>query len=222
MSKFKREDPIGVPTRELRRLTHSSAVPTTYSSRDAEADVLKVRHAQAMDRGYEEGFAEGLARAAREAELARSAASQRIEAALAGLGNAVIEMRDAGLHLRSDIQKSAPRLAFALLEQLLGRELELAANPGREAILRTLAHDSGTLPATIRLNPTDVETLGEIADLGLGREVFIIADPHVLSGGALVEIGSTTLDGQIDTALERVKKILCEPTAEELGYDQAV
>lgn len=220
MSTFKLEDPLG--SRELRRLTHSSAVPTTYASRDAEADVLQVRQAQAVNQGYEEGYAEGMAQAAADAERARSEESKRVESALAGLTKAIAEMRDADLHLRNEIQKSAPRLAFALVEQLLARELELAINPGREAIVRILALDDGTLPATVRMNPVDVDKLGEIADLGLNREVIVLADPKVHIGGALVEIGNATLDGQIDTAMERVKKILFGSAVMDLGYDQAV
>jgi len=222
MSTFNREDPLGTPTRELRRLTHSSAVPTTYASRDGEADLMQVRQVQAVRQGYDDGYAEGLARAVLDNDLARGEESKRIETALAALATAISELRDADLHLRSDIQKSAPRLAFALLEQLLARELVVADNPGRDAIVRILALDDGALPATIRMNPDDVDKLGEVADLGLGREIVIIADPKVPSGGALVEIGNTTLDGQIDTALERVKKILLGPAVMDLGYDEAV
>lgn len=209
-------------TRELRRLTHSSVVPTTYANRDSETDVLQSRHSKAVSQGYDEGYAQGLAQARVDADRERGEEASRVEAAIAGLNKAIAAMQEADLHLRSEIQKSAPRLAFALLEQLLDRELEVATNPGREAIVRTLALEDGTLPATVRMNPADIERLGQIAEFALGREVFLLADPQIHIGGALVEIGNTTLDGQIDTALERVKKILFAPIEVDENYDQAV
>lgn len=220
MSTFRREDLLG--SRELRRLAHSPAVPTTYASRDTEADLIEVRQSAAVRQGYEDGYAEGLARALSDADQVRGEESRRVETAMAALARAITDMRDADLRSRSEIQRSAPRLAFALVEQLLARELALTLNPGREAIVRILALDEGTLPATVRMNPEDVDKLGEISDLDLGREVLVLADPAVEIGGALVEIGSTTFDGQLDTALERVKNVLFGSVESDAGYDQAV
>jgi len=222
MSMFKSVDPLAMPTRELRRLAHSPAVPTTYASRNTEEESMEVRHAAAQRQGYEDGYAEGLERALAEADRTRGEESRRVESALAALTQAISEVREAGVRLHSEIQSTAPRLAFALVEQLLARELELTLNPGREAIVRILALDEGTQPAMVRMNPEDLLKLGEISDLGLGREVSVVADPAVEVGGVLVEIGNTTLDGQMDTALERVRKVLLGSVNSEVSYDQAV
>lgn len=220
MSTFNRADSLG--RRELRRLAHSSAVPTTYASRDTEEELMEVRHATAERQGYEDGYAEGVKRALVEADRTKGEESRRVETVLAALAQAIIDVREADLRLRSEIQRSAPRLAFALVEQLFARELELTLNPGREAIIRTLAFDEGTLPATVRMNPEDVDKLGEISDLDFGRKVLVVPDPAVEVGGVLVEIGSTTLDGQLNTALERVRKVLFGSAKSDVGYDQAV
>ena len=53
-----------------------------------------------------------------------------------------------------------------------------------------------------------IDTLGEFADLARGRQLSLIADSSVDPGGALVEIGRSTLDGQLRTALERVRAVL--------------
>lgn len=220
MSTFKRADLLG--SRELRRLVHQPAVPTTYASRDTEADLMEVRQGAADRQGYEDGYAEGMARALADAARIKVEESRRVETALAALTQALIDVGEEDLRLRTEIQRTAPRLAFALLEQLLVRELELTANPGREAIIRTLAFDEGTLPAKVRMNPEDVNKLGEISDLNLGRKILVIPDPAIVAGGVLVEIGNTTLDGQMNTALERVRKVLFGSLKSEVGYDQAV
>jgi len=220
MSTFKRADLLG--SRELRRLAHSPAVPTTYASRDTEVDLMEVRQAAAQRQGYEDGHAEGMARALADADRVKVEESRRVETALAALAQATTDVREADLRLRTEIQRTAPRLAFALVEQLLARELELTVNPGREAIIRTLAFDEGALPATVRMNPEDADKLGEISDLNLGRKILVVPDPAVEVGGVLVEIGNTTLDGQLNTALERVRKVLFGSAKSDVGYDQAV
>jgi flagellar assembly protein FliH len=222
MSMFNSVDPRVIPTRELRRLAHSPAVATTYANRAADEESVEGRRAAVHRQGYEDGYAQGLERALADADRVRSEESLRIETALAALTQAITDVREAGVGIRSEIQASAPRLAFALVEQLLGRELELSLNPGREAIIRILSLDAGTNPATIRMNPADVLVLGEISDLGLTREVKVVADPVIESGGVLVELGDTTLDGQLNTALERVRKALLGSVKSEVLYDRAV
>jgi flagellar assembly protein FliH len=81
----------------------------------------------------------------------------------------------------------------------------LAANPGQDAVSRVLALDEGMQPATVRLNPGDIEALEEV---DLGRVLNVVADPSVEPGGAVVEIGRATLDGQLGPALERVRQVL--------------
>ena len=110
--------------------------------------------------------------------------------------------------LDSEMRTTIPMVAFNLLERLLGRELELAVNPGRDAVARAMSLDDSDLTAVIRLNPRDLEKLGEISDLTSGREVSLIPDSGVEPGGALVDLGGATVDAQIGAALERVRNVL--------------
>ena len=82
------------------------------------------------------------------------------------LAHAVAATEEAERTLRAEIQTAAPKLAFALVETLLGRELALAADPGREAITRVLALDEGMQPATVRLNPADVAAFDDAISAG--------------------------------------------------------
>jgi flagellar assembly protein FliH len=198
-------DPPTTAPRPLRRLSHSPAVPTTYRSRTLEIEAMEAGAAAAVRRGYDDGYAEGLAAAAADAAGIREEEVRRATAALSALSRAVAAAEEAERTMRAEIQAAAPKLAFALVEALLGRELALAANPGREAVARVLALDEGMQPATVRMNPADIAAFGE-GDLG--RVVSVVADPAVERGGAVVEIGRATLDAQLGPAVERVREIL--------------
>ena len=56
------------------------------------------------------------------------------------------------------------------------------------------------------MNPEDAATLGEHA-IG-GRALTIRPDPAIVRGGCLLEVGSTLVDAQVDSALERVRAVL--------------
>ena len=153
MSVFGYPDPPTTAPRALRRLSHSPVVPTTYLSRNVELEAVEAEAAAAVRRGYDEGYAEGLARAAAVAAGLKQEESQRVAGALSALSQALAAAEESERRMRAEIEAAAPKLAFALLETLLGRELVLAATPGRDAITRVLALDEGLEPATVRLNP---------------------------------------------------------------------
>lgn len=213
MSIYNHSDPRTRPMSELRRLSHSAVVTTAYVGRKAEIDPqsIDLRRDQAVREGYEDGYADGLAKAAVEAAAAREEESRRAEVAFSALSRALNQLQGAEKVMRAEIQQAAPKLAFELVKELLAREVELATNPGRDAVVRALALDEGSQSATLRLNPNDIETLGEIADVTLGREVCIIGDSDIERGGALVEIGNATLDAQLGPALDRVRRVLLGP-----------
>ncbi len=205
------------PVRALRRLNHSTIVKTSYLSRVAEIEVADEESSEAARQGYEDGYAGGLAKAALEAAATREEEHKRVELALAAVSKALASVQEADSLLRSELGTTVPKVAFALLEELLGRELELSANPGREAVARALALVESSQHATIRLNPRDIELLGDIGDLTFGHEASVIADPGVEPGGALVDVGGATVDAQVGTALERVRKVLLGPVSVEVG-----
>lgn len=209
-------DPPSTAPRALRRLIHSHVVPTTYLNRNSEA--MEADSAAALRRGYDDGYAEGLARAAADAAAQRTEDDQKASAALSALARALAGADESERRMRAEVQSAAPKLAFALVEAILGRELTLAANPGHEAVARALALDEGMQPATVHLNPADVDAL---AAVDVGRVVRVVADPAVERGGALVEIGRATLDAQIGSAVERVRQILLGASDDGANDDRA-
>ena len=166
---------------------------------------------RAQEAAYESGYADGRREAEKEARDAERAVLARVERAVAALRRSSDAARSAYEERAAELERVVPGFAFDLLEALLGRESELAIDPGRDAIARALALDETTLPALARLAPGDVATIGEFADLAPSRSLTVIADPSVEPGGALVEIGSTTIDSQLSPALERVRAVIAGP-----------
>ena len=201
-------------TPALRRFTHATVVPTSYDNKGPQVDSLEEQRAAAARQGYQEGYAEGLERAAREQERRSAEESQRAAAALAALSHAVSAVHDSANSVCAQVQEAAPKLAYELLEILLAREVSLMTSPGAEAITRVLRLDEGSGPVTVWMHPSDVAALGELAEAGFARDVNVIADPSVEKGGAVAEVGRATFDGQLTTALERVREVL-------LGGEQA-
>lgn len=172
--------------------------------------------AEARDRGFAEGRADGYrdgyqaghdeacAEAAR-AEAARDRAAGR---ALAALGEAAAELLAHRGRDMEGIEQVLVEGALELATAIVGRELEVAAAPGRDALVRALRLDEGLEPAVARLHPDDVDTLGALDQLAPGREITVVADRAVETGGCIVEVGSGRIDAQLGTALERVREVL--------------
>ena len=158
--------------------------------------------------GYEAGYADGQRDAEAAARDAERAGAARVDRAVSALCRSVDAARSAYEERSAQLEDAVPRFAFDLLEALFGREAALAVDPGREAVARALALDESTVPAVARLFPDDADTIGELDDLSPSRPLTVIADPTVEPGGALVEIGSTTIDTQLSRALERVRAVI--------------
>jgi flagellar assembly protein FliH len=125
----------------------------------------------------------------------------------------------AALHSeRRRLEEAACDLALQLAETILAHELSVAANPGRDAVVRAVAHATGDGPTTVRLHPEDLAQLGDPAlvnesvHLGeaagqLAPDARFVADPSVGRGGCVLEIGAAVVDASIDAALERVRAV---------------
>jgi flagellar assembly protein FliH len=192
----------------VRRRPHDPGRPIDYASLMPCALVEGVTADRGHAAGYEAGYAEGR----RDAEAAAIETERenvaRIESAVSALRRSVDAAHSAYKDRSAEFESAVPRFAFDLLEALFGRESVLAVDPGREAVARALALEESTLPAVARLSPDDAETIGELADLWPSRPLTVVADPMVEPGGALVEVGSTTIDSQLSRALERVRAVI--------------
>jgi flagellar assembly protein FliH len=181
-------------------------------------------HAEAQAAGYAAGWAQGQreAFAAAEAEQARREAQAQAEAeaqaaavmqALDALAAAAVSLEHRTVPVATELEDAVVRAAFALTETLLGRELAVAEEPGRDAIGRVLALAPAGRPVTVRLHPNDHATLsgGQSGVITLdieGRTVTLVPDPALRSGDAVAECDASMIDARLDTALARVREVL--------------
>src|SRR3712207_9345439 len=96
-------------------------------------------------------------------------------------------------------------VVLTLLEDLLGRELELASSPDLDAVRRALTLCPADAPAVVRLHPDDLREVPEAALAELPGSVRVVADLSVERAGAIAETGSSRIDAQLGSALERVR-----------------
>jgi flagellar assembly protein FliH len=198
----------------IRRRPTDPARPIDYLSLGASGGGATGEFGNRLDdayrAGHDVGFAAGQAAARAEMEQRELDAKSRMEAALSSLSRSVDSARHSFDSRRTELEESIPQLVFDVLVALVGVESALSADPGRQAIARALALDTGSTHAVVRLHPDDVATLGELGELESGRTLTVVADPVVERGGALVDIGETTIDSQLSAALDRVRAVLEE------------
>lgn len=171
-------------------------------------DPARIEQARVEGRasGYEEGRVEGFQQGLNEGRAAASVEAaegrRKLAATLAGLREGAAQLSAVqALELR-DIEDQLADIAIALAEAVLGRELEVAVTPGRDAIARALAFAPSGVGAVAHLHPDDAATLTGVLD-DLGREVAIVADPGIERGGCVLEAGDACIDAQVSTALAR-------------------
>lgn len=173
----------------------------------AEAEVRR-----GYDDGYQAGLVEGLAsgRAAMAAESA--AAVARLEAAAGALAAAAADLRHRHALELTGLEDALARTAVDLASAILGRELELSASPGADALARALALVPAGSVAVARLHPADAAVLADapLADTPLDRAgaLTVIPDPAVEPGGCILEMGDSRIDAQLGSALDRVRSAL--------------
>ncbi len=160
--------------------------------------------------GYAAGYEAGRVEAANEHERSEAARRDAVARAIAAADAATEAARRGDEDRRTALDAQAPGFVFEILEILLGRESALAEDPGREAIARALVLDGTDRDAVARLHPDDVATLGELGDLAAMRTLTVVADPSVEPGGAVVELGETTIDSLFSEALARLRAVLVE------------
>ena len=163
-------------------------------------------HAEAVARGYEEGHAQARAEAQAALAVELEQRKQALQSTLDALQHAAANAEEAWAEQVALLQQEATTLAYEIVEALLERELEVATNPGRDALIRALSLNNDEGLATARLYPEDLALIGE--DLDLGRAIKLVGDESVGRGGALIELGSVVLDARVGPALKRLRAAL--------------
>jgi flagellar assembly protein FliH len=182
------------------------------------AELARLREI-AHEEGYQAGYAEGLKAAdAAVAEVERSAAEQlaevqarwerRLASAVAAMGAAARQLEEAAEPAATATRESILNTALTLVEDLLGRELALAADPAMDAVRRALTFCPEDAPAVVRVHPDDLAEVAAEDLAALPDTVRVVADPSVERAGAVAESGTRRVDAQLGAALGRVQAVL--------------
>ncbi len=167
-----------------RRAVRAGGLPT--------AGGLERLQKQAYEEGYARGLEEG--RAAGAAEVA--ARAQRLDALLAALARPFEELDE-------EVEQELVRLALAIAQQLVRREIK--ADPGqivaiaREALA---ALPVGARAVRLHLHPEDAQLVAEVLSLGEGRRPWeLVEDPVLTRGGCRVVTESSRIDATVEARL---------------------
>ena len=194
----------------------------TFGAIDTAAQLLaaqvKAREAQAEEvqaqlfrqESYKEGFAAGLVQGRAQAQAEVKIEMQKFldtqaKDASAGLAelfaSAQNQLREAEQAMAQGVLELSCELARQVLRQELSVNVQAVLPVLREA-LDLLGADCKT--AVVRLNPADLEALGEQIHLEfVGLALTLRADPTVLPGGCQVESVGMVVDGTLEKRWQR-------------------
>jgi type III secretion protein L len=141
--------------------------------------------------GYDAGYQEGLAQTTEQLLKARMEYEQFLR-------NANRELMD---------------LAFKIAEKIIGKQLEIEPQTVISIVKQAMQNVRGSKQLTIRVHPSDAKILRENDDdlqeaLGRQRMIDIMEDKKVQPGGCIIESEIGIVEAQLQTQLERLKKIL--------------
>ena len=183
--------------------TLDSALAAKHVPKTA-AQARAAERADALQQGYNDGLAQARA----EVEAAMNDANIRVHRALAALCEAVDSFDRRQTIALVDVEDAIAASAIAIASAVLQREITVAANPGAEAIARALKLVPSGGEIVARLNPDDATTLSTDTVSTSTHTVRVIADPSIEVGGCIIDAGTTSVDAQISSALDKVRTAL--------------
>jgi flagellar assembly protein FliH len=180
---------------------------------DLDPAAAAAEEGRGYDHGYRAGMAEGLAAGRAAAATESAAAAVRFEALTRALADAAEDLRRRQALELAGLEDALARAAVDLASAIIGRELEVSASPGADALARALALVPAGSTAVARLHPADAASLsaGPPADgpsATVPASLTVIPDPAVEPGGCILEVGDSRIDAQLGSALDRVRAAL--------------
>jgi flagellar assembly protein FliH len=183
------------------------------------ADELARLRAQAREEGFREGYSAGQESSqadfaasvvqARD-EMAREQAdwTRHLDSVAEALAGAVAKLDEATVPLAEELSVLISSYAFEVAEQIIGRELACATDPGRDAVSRALMLAPGDAPIVVRVNPADYAALDSAWVASLPSRVSVAPDRSVEAAGAVAAVGAVRIDAQLSAAVGRVRDVL--------------
>lgn len=173
--------------------------------------------ASAQAQGYAVGWSQGHQAAEESSRAAIAASAERRtkddarrdvehQVAVAALQAAAEQLTATTAQVCASVETQAVDIAMQLTEALIGRELEVAMDPGADAVRRVLSLLPAEPMMTVRLHPDDVPSLA-VTDL-VRAGVRVVADPALTRGDAIAQADDYVIDASVANGLERVREVL--------------
>ena len=173
--------------------------------KEAEKDAAKIRQE-----------AEVAGKQAAEAAIERildEKVAKQMKTLTPALASAVQQVEDSRQDWLRHWESSATQFACAIAARIVRRELQAEPEIALEWVQESLQMCAGAAEITVRLHPSDYETLGDqVRQLA---EVFspaaatkIVADASLTLSGCRVETEFGSIDQQLETQLERLQQEL--------------
>lgn len=163
-----------------------------------------------LQKGYDQGFAEGMRVAE---ERLRQDFEQRLNDERLRTGMLLANVQKQLDMLEQKSERTVVRLAIAIAEQIVKREMtvdkELVLRQIREALRRVM----GVGHVRLRVNPVDEQMVRDHRAAMLGssdsiREIVVEADEHIPPGGCILESDSGNVDARLATQLKKIETAL--------------
>jgi flagellar assembly protein FliH len=173
---------------------------------------------QKRQRSHDEGFADGRKAGLQDAEteinrraqeLAEKLVAEKLRTTLPAIQATTAALSQERDRWLSEWEAAAVGLSVAIAEKLLRSELQHRPVLARDMLAQTLELAAGNPQIRVRLNPSDVDLLGEHADEVISTmsscgSATILPDPSIAPGGCFIETQHGTIDARLETQLQRV------------------
>lgn len=139
--------------------------------------------------------------------------ARRMDTLLPALEALIQQINDAKGELQNHWENSALRIATAIAERIIRRQITQQPEIALDIIAESLQLASGTAEVTVRVSPSDYENLGSQIDR-LARSLCqltpsaIVADPEISPGGCRVDTAFGQIDQRIESQLRRIEQDL--------------
>ncbi len=195
---------------EARRLLAESQEQAAQAIAAAEAEAAAIRE-RARQEGYQEGRQAGYDEGAR---AAREELAQQLELAHAIAAQAVVDRRQ----LIAGAEPEIIHLAMHIARKIVAKEIAQDPDVLRGLVTRAMLKVAGNERMRLRLHPQTIETLGEylskVTARFAERGVEVVADPAVDPAGVIIDTRAGTVDGRVETQLQKIERTLLALTGE--------
>ena len=175
----------------------------------AQQDAERIRRAT-EEESRKRGYADGQKEIQRIVEVQLAEQLATLMPALAAVIDEIQQAKQAWL---AHWERSAVRLAIAIAERIVRKQIEQHPEIPLEVVRETLRLVAGSSAVRVRLSPQDYDALQPQAE-ALVREMAglgtceLAADPAITPGGCRVETAFGEIDQRIETQIRRIEEEL--------------